>query len=118
MVARHLCSTGDDCVIPNALLEACRWPLTLHEFQNAQHPKLHIGPLVRARLTEILASYVRVDHSVMSFEFDDEAMCTKPDIDVGASGCNAFDFRSHIPAQKISGQPLPKIGLELKFCSV
>lgn len=117
MVARHSGPTGDGCVVPNALLQACGWPISIHELQNTEHPKLHICTLVRARLTEVLASHVLIDHSVMSFEFDDESMCTKPDVNVGAAGRDAFDLRSHIPAPKISGQPLPKIGLELKFRS-
>ena len=52
----------------------------------------------------------------MSFEFDDETMRTKPNVDIGTPSRNAFDFRPHIPSPKISGQPLSKIGLEMGFC--
>ncbi len=68
-------------------------------------------------MIEVLASHVRVDHSGMSLEFNDESMSTEPDVYVGTSSRIAFDFRSHITAPRISGQPFPKIGLELKFRS-
>jgi len=52
MVARHACPTGDDCVIPNALLQACGRSFPIHALKDTEHPKVHLGLLVRARLTE------------------------------------------------------------------